>query len=49
MDECKPLAMGTNVNYLIEEYGISVNSDCMVRTVHQKYFHPKAGRCRLTL
>ena len=31
--------MGTNVNYLIEEYGISVNNDCMVRTVHQKYFH----------
>ena len=25
----------------MEEYGISVNSDCMVRTVHQKYFHPK--------
>lgn len=40
-DEGGEEAMGTNVNYLIEEYGISVNSDCMVRTVHQKYFHPK--------
>jgi hypothetical protein len=25
--------LGTNVNYLIEEYGVSVNSDCVVRTV----------------
>ena len=40
-DEGGEEAMGTNVNYLIEEYGISVNNDCMVRTVHQKYFHPK--------
>jgi len=40
-DEGGEESMGTNVNYLIEEYGISVNSDCMVRTVHQKYFHPK--------
>jgi len=33
--------MGTNINYLLEKYGISVNKDCVVRTVHQKYFHPK--------
>eukprot|EP00002_Diphylleia_rotans_P023776 TRINITY_DN467_c0_g1_i2.p1 TRINITY_DN467_c0_g1~~TRINITY_DN467_c0_g1_i2.p1 ORF type:complete len:432 (-),score=101.23 TRINITY_DN467_c0_g1_i2:139-1434(-) len=32
---------GTNINYLLEEYGISVNSDCVVRTVYYKYFHPK--------
>lgn len=33
--------MGTNINYLLEKYKISVNKDCVVRTVHQKYFHPK--------
>jgi len=33
--------MGTNVNYLLEEFGISVNSDAVVRTVYQKYHHPK--------
>merc|ERR1711865_1022030 len=39
---------GTNVNYLLEEYGISVNSDAVVRTVYHKsatnfnrYLHPK--------
>ena len=32
---------GTNINYLLEEFGISVNSDCVVRTVHYKYLHPK--------
>jgi len=38
----------TNVNYLIEEYGISINSDSVLRTVyyknprsHNKYLHPK--------
>jgi len=38
----------TNVNYLLEEYGISINSDSVVRTVyyknpksHNKYMHPK--------
>mmetsp|Transcript_3146 Transcript_3146/g.7867 ORF Transcript_3146/g.7867 Transcript_3146/m.7867 type:complete len:512 (-) Transcript_3146:94-1629(-) len=34
-------AAGTNINYLLEEFGISVNSDCVVRTVHYKYLHPK--------
>mmetsp|Transcript_41991 Transcript_41991/g.115889 ORF Transcript_41991/g.115889 Transcript_41991/m.115889 type:complete len:452 (+) Transcript_41991:86-1441(+) len=33
--------MNTNVNYLLEEFGISVNSDAVVRTVYQKYHHPK--------
>mmetsp|Transcript_31847 Transcript_31847/g.38538 ORF Transcript_31847/g.38538 Transcript_31847/m.38538 type:complete len:486 (+) Transcript_31847:279-1736(+) len=32
---------GTNINYLLEEFGISINSDCVVRTVHYKYLHPK--------
>eukprot|EP00191_Tetraselmis_sp_GSL018_P015353 CAMPEP_0177593220 /NCGR_PEP_ID=MMETSP0419_2-20121207/9015_1 /TAXON_ID=582737 /ORGANISM="Tetraselmis sp., Strain GSL018" /LENGTH=499 /DNA_ID=CAMNT_0019084215 /DNA_START=322 /DNA_END=1817 /DNA_ORIENTATION=- len=32
---------GTNINYLLEEFGISINDDCVVRTVHYKYLHPK--------
>ena len=35
--------LGTNVNYLTEEFGIMVNSDCVVRTVYYKYLHPKVG------
>lgn len=31
----------TNINYLIEEFGINVNSDCVVRPSHDKYLHPK--------
>lgn len=34
-------AAGTNINYLLEEFGISINNDCVVRTVHYKYLHPK--------
>jgi len=37
---------GTNINYLLEEFGISVNNDCVVRTVHYKYLHPK--ECLIT-
>ena len=33
--------LGTNVNYLLEKFNISVNADCVLRTVHQKYMHPK--------
>ena len=32
---------GTNLNFLLEEYGISVNNDAVVRTAYFKYFHPK--------
>lgn len=32
---------GTNVNYLLEEFGISFNNDAVVRTVYHKYHHPK--------
>jgi len=32
---------GTNINYWLEEYGIAVNSDAVVRTTHYKYLHPK--------
>jgi len=31
----------TNVNYLLEEFGISFNTDAVVRTVYHKYQHPK--------
>jgi len=32
---------GTNVNFLLEEFGIAFNSDSVARTVHYKYHHPK--------
>ena len=31
----------TNINFLLEDYGIMVNSDSVVRTSYYKYFHPK--------
>merc|ERR1719316_1886327 len=31
----------TNVNYLLEEFGIMVNNDAVVRTTYYKYLHPK--------
>ncbi|BET02072.1 Hypothetical protein NTJ_14890 [Nesidiocoris tenuis] len=31
----------TNINYLLEEYGIMINNDSVVRTHYYKYFHPK--------
>ncbi|XP_073997551.1 intraflagellar transport 52 [Rhodnius prolixus] len=31
----------TNINYLLEEYGIMINNDSVVRTHYFKYFHPK--------
>ncbi|XP_034023391.1 intraflagellar transport protein 52 homolog [Thalassophryne amazonica] len=31
----------TNINFLLEEFGITVNSDAVVRTMYYKYFHPK--------
>lgn len=32
---------GTNVNYFLEEFGIWVNSDAVVRSSYLKYMHPK--------
>ncbi|XP_048819102.1 intraflagellar transport protein 52 homolog isoform X36 [Lagopus muta] len=32
---------GTNINFLLEEYGIAFNNDAVVRNVYYKYFHPK--------
>ncbi|XP_077991220.1 intraflagellar transport protein 52 homolog [Glandiceps talaboti] len=31
----------TNINFLLEDYGIMVNSDTVARTSYYKYFHPK--------
>lgn len=31
----------TNINFLLEEYGIMINNDAVISTVYQKYFHPK--------
>lgn len=33
--------LGTNVDFLLEQYGVSVNSDSVIRTVYYKYHHPK--------
>ncbi len=35
---------GTNINYWLEEYGIAINNDAVVRTTHYKYLHPKEVR-----
>ena len=32
---------GTNINYFLEQFGMSVNNDAVVRTTHYKYLHPK--------
>lgn len=34
-------AFNTNINFLLEDFGISVNGDSVVRTQYYKYFHPK--------
>eukprot|EP00746_Dinoflagellata_sp_MGD_P161358 gnl/MRDRNA2_/MRDRNA2_88466_c0_seq1.p1 gnl/MRDRNA2_/MRDRNA2_88466_c0~~gnl/MRDRNA2_/MRDRNA2_88466_c0_seq1.p1 ORF type:complete len:496 (+),score=110.93 gnl/MRDRNA2_/MRDRNA2_88466_c0_seq1:149-1489(+) len=31
----------TNINYLLEEFGVMVNNDAVVRTTYYKYLHPK--------
>uniref|UniRef100_A0A3Q1HNZ1 Uncharacterized protein n=1 Tax=Anabas testudineus TaxID=64144 RepID=A0A3Q1HNZ1_ANATE len=31
----------TNINFLLEEFGVMVNNDSVVRNVYYKYFHPK--------
>ncbi|EAT45586.1 AAEL003132-PA [Aedes aegypti] len=31
----------TNVNFLLEDYGMTINSDAVVRPQYYKYFHPK--------
>ena len=42
MDEGGEDALGTNINYLLEEYGIMVNGDAAVRVMPSlEYVHPK--------
>lgn len=31
----------TNINFLLEQWGIYINNDAVIRTVFYKYFHPK--------
>lgn len=31
----------TNINFLLEEYGVMANNDAVTRVVYYKYFHPK--------
>ncbi|XP_055548271.1 intraflagellar transport protein 52 homolog isoform X2 [Wyeomyia smithii] len=31
----------TNINFLLEEYGMTINNDSVVRPQYYKYFHPK--------
>lgn len=33
--------LDTNANFLLEQFGISVNADAVVRAVYHKYLHPK--------
>lgn len=32
---------GTNINYLLEQMGIMVNTDTVIRKTYYKYLHPK--------
>jgi len=31
----------TNINFLLEDFGIMINDDAVVRSLYYKYFHPK--------
>jgi intraflagellar transport protein 52 len=33
--------LGTNINFLLEQLGISVNPDSVIRKTYYKYLHPK--------
>merc|ERR1719198_2388377 len=33
--------LGTNLDKLLTEYGVTVNKDAVLRTVYYKYLHPK--------
>ena len=33
--------LGTNINAMLEQLGISVNSDSVIRRTFHKYLHPK--------
>ena len=38
---------GTNMNYLLEEFGMSVNADSVLRSVYYKYVHRKRYSSRM--
>lgn len=33
--------LGTNINFMLEQLGISVNADSVIRKTYFKYLHPK--------
>ena len=33
--------LGTNINFMLEQLGISVNGDSVIRKTYFKYLHPK--------
>ncbi|XP_053676208.1 intraflagellar transport protein 52 homolog [Anopheles nili] len=35
------MQFNTNVNFLLEDYGMTINNDVVVRPQYYKYFHPK--------
>lgn len=41
MNEGGESKLNTNINYLLEQFGMSVNADTVVRTSFFKYMHPK--------
>ncbi|KAI6218585.1 Intraflagellar transport protein 52-like protein [Aphelenchoides besseyi] len=41
LNEGGELSADTNINYLLEEFGIACNNDAVIRTVFYKYFDPK--------
>ena len=41
MNEGGEAKMNTNINAMLEQFGIFVNSDCVIRKAFAKYLHPK--------
>lgn len=41
MSEGGETKASTNINAMLEQVGISVNTDCVIRKTFHKYLHPK--------
>ena len=41
MNEGGEQKQGTNINYMLEQLGISINRDSVIRKTFFKYLHPK--------
>ena len=41
MNEGGETKMNTNINAMLEQFGIFVNTDCVIRKAFCKYLHPK--------